>query len=171
MEVLAKRPEVTYSELAKEIGIGRATLYRHFPERADLFRAISLYSLRLVEEQMKPVLDSKMNAMDTLYAALAILVPMGEKFHFLSRELAVMQEEEVARQYQDQLDALQQLIRVAKREGGIAADVPDAWIVRVFDILIYTAWEAMEAGDIARNDAVRLVYRTMFTGFGNAPEG
>ena len=162
--ILARNPDITYSELAKAIGIGRATLYRHFPKRDNLIREISLYSLRQVDVEVTPIFAKPLTAMEMLTETLAKLIPMGEQLHFLSREFAVMQDEEIARIYAAQLEGLRQLVRAAKAEGGIAADMPDAWVVRLIDTIIYTAWEAIEAGDVARNDAVELVIRTLNTG-------
>ena len=162
---LARKPDSTYSELAVAIGIGRATLYRHFPRRDALIREICLYSLRKIDTELMPIFAQTMTAMDALYAMLEKLIPMGERLHFLSREYAVMEDEEIARIYARQLEALRQMIAWAKQEGGIAMDIPDAWIARVIDSMIYMAWEAIEDGDIARNDAAELVFRTLTTGF------
>lgn len=163
--ILAKNPNVPYVELAKVIDIGRATLYRHFPKRDDLIRELSLYSLRQIDNEMKSIYDKNLKPLEILYAVLEVLIPMGEQFHFLSRELSLMQDEEIARIYKRQLEELKQLIQFVKQTGEIASDIPDGWIVRVIDTLIYTAWEAVETGDLARNDAVQLVYRTLTTGF------
>jgi len=162
--VLAKNPNITYSDLAGGIGIGRATLYRHFPNRDALIHEICLYALKQSEIEMMPILSMNLSAMDTLYAMLEKLIPMGEQLHFLAREYPAMQDEEIARIYEGQLTTLKNMVRAAKAEGGIAPEIPDAWIVRVIDNIIYAAWEAINDGDIARNDAVELVYRTLIDG-------
>jgi len=162
--ILAKNPHITYSDLAAGIGIGRATLYRHFPNREALLREICLYALKQSEVEMMPVFSMNLSAMDTLYAMLEKLIPMGEQLYFLAREYSALQDEEIVRIYEGQLTTLQNMVRAAKAEGGIAPDIPDAWIVRIIDNIIYAAWEAINDGDIARNDAVELVFRTLIEG-------
>lgn len=40
-EIFSETPNVPMYELAKRAGVGQATLYRHFPERADLAAALA----------------------------------------------------------------------------------------------------------------------------------
>ena len=163
--VLAKNPNAPYGELAKAIGVGRATLYRHFPKREELIRELGLYSLRQIDKEMEAIDFKNLKPLEILYAVLGVLIPMGEQFHFLSREFSLAEDKEVARIYQRQMEELEQLIQFAKQAGDIAQDMPETWIARVIDSLIYTAWAAVEDGDLARSDAVGLVYRTLTAGF------
>ena len=39
--VLRRRPDATMADIADEAGIGRATLYRHFPTRESLLRGVA----------------------------------------------------------------------------------------------------------------------------------
>ena len=163
--VLAKNPNAPYGELAKAIGVGRATLYRHFSKREDLIRELGLYSLRQIDKEMEAIDFKNLKPLEILYAVLEVLIPMGEQFHFLSREFSLAEDKEIARIYQRQMEELEQLIQFAKQAGDIAQDMPETWIARVIDSLIYTAWAAVEDGDLARSDAVGLVYRTLTAGF------
>ena len=40
IEVLAQRPDASTEEIADASGVARTTVYRHFPTRDDLFRAM-----------------------------------------------------------------------------------------------------------------------------------
>src|SRR5690349_9658725 len=42
MIVLAENPAAALSDVAAAAGVGRSTLHRYFPERADLIRAVAL---------------------------------------------------------------------------------------------------------------------------------
>lgn len=39
-ELLARDPEVSHAEIARAAGVGRASVYRHFPERQDIVVAL-----------------------------------------------------------------------------------------------------------------------------------
>lgn len=43
-------------------------------------------------------------------------------------------------------------------------DIPNAWVSTAIDMLIWASWSAVESGDIARNDAAKLAYRTLTQG-------
>ena len=49
--------------------------------------------------------------------------------------------------------------------------MPRAWIVRLIDLLIYAMWQAVEEGEVARNDAAALAYRSLVEGLGNLTPG
>ncbi len=165
--VLAKNPGATYAELAESIGIGRATLYRYFAKRDLLIKELTLVSLKEIDEAVQPLIKRDMPSHDLLYAIIEVLIPIGERFHFLSRyEWDIWQDEDVKQIYRRQDEEFAQLIRMMSQEGKIRLDVPITWIVAVFDNLIYTAWESIQDGDIARNEAATLVYRTFMKGFG-----
>ncbi len=166
--VLAKNPGATFAELAEKIGIGRATLYRYFAKRDDLIKALALFSLQEIDEAVRPLLQQAMPSHDLLYAIIEVLIPIGERFHFLSTdEFDVWTDAEVKQVYERQDKELGQLIEFMKQEGKFRLDIPTAWIVAVFDNLIYTAWVSIQDGDIAPNQAPSLVYETLMKGFGN----
>ena len=58
--VLADAPEATMAEIAAASGIGRSTLYRHFPDRAALVDAISLR----VRAEARPYVAFQNNLVD-----------------------------------------------------------------------------------------------------------
>lgn len=165
-DILARNPGASFTELAPAIGISRATLYRHFAQREELIRALAMYALHEYDKKMNLIDKQNLPPLEKLKALLGALLPMGEQFHFLSKEWEAIDDPEIADIYNRQSDGLVRLIQAAKDDGSIAQDTPTAWIVQALEALIYAAWESVEAGDIARNDAPSLVYRTLMEGFG-----
>ena len=51
--VLPRNPGAAMAEIAEKAGVGRATLYRHFPTRDDLIRALALASLSQTDKATK----------------------------------------------------------------------------------------------------------------------
>jgi len=164
---LTQNPGMSYAELANKMGIGRATLYRHFAGRDELIKELVLFSLHETDRAIRPLTAQALKSEDLLYDIIAVLIPIGERFHFLSQiPWEVWEDEEVKQLYLRQDEEFAQMMDYMQQEGKIRADMPRAWIVAVFDNLIYTAWASVREGKIARNDATDLVYRTFMSGFG-----
>ncbi len=162
--VLARNPGASIADVAVRAGVSRATLYRYFPSREVLIRALAIEALRQTDEAIAPLRDQMSSSTETLQLTIGALIPLGERFHFLTAEFGVMRDPEVAEIYKRQQSELSNLVEAVKAEGSIAREIPTAWVVTVIDTLIYAAWTSVEEGFIASRDAVDLVNRTLFSG-------
>ena len=66
-DCLVRNPEATVAEIAKAAGVGRVTLYGHFPTRADLVEAV----FRRVTERADEALDSTDTSGDPVAAVVS----------------------------------------------------------------------------------------------------
>ena len=162
--VLARNPGASIADVAVRAGVSRATLYRYFPSREALIRALAIEALGQTDEATASLRDQTSSSTETLQLTIGALVPLGERFHFLMAEFGVMGDPEVAEIYERQQSELSNLVEAVKAEGDIAREIPTAWVVTVIDTLIYAAWTSVEEGFIASRDAVDLVNRTLFSG-------
>ena len=162
--VLAQNPGASIAVIARQAGIGRATLHRYYPKREDLLRALALNAMAQSDAVVLPLYKEDGPKLETLKNIIRAMVPLGAYWHFLSLEYSVMEDEAVKEKYKAQLECLSQLVNEVKAERGLALDVPTAWMVAAIDSLLYAAWMGVEAGAIARNDAADLVIRTLFQG-------
>lgn len=162
--VLAQNPGAPISTIAKQAGIGRATLHRYYPKREDLLRALALNAIAQSDDVVLPLYREDKPKLEILKNIIRAMVPLGAYWHFLSLEYSVMADATVKKNYETQLERLSTLVNDVKTEQGLALDIPTAWITAVIDSLIYTAWISVEAGSVARNEAANLVIRTLFDG-------
>ena len=162
--VLTANPGASLARIAEEAGVGRATLYRHFSSREDLVRALAMESIREIDESTADLESRARSARHALELIFAAVAPLGERYHFLTRETGLLDDPELACETKRQAAAINKLIEAAKAEGSIAREVPTAWVAAAFDALIYAAWSAVEEGSIARNDAGGLAFRTLLDG-------
>ncbi len=162
---LSREPSASLNDIAKNIGVGRATLQRYFPKRNDLLREIALDSIHKMDAALAPLYQMNLSAEDGVLKMFEALIPLGASYHVLAYS-DLMQFEEVAQAYQQQLSELQQYVQDLKRDGVIALDVPTAWGVQMIDLLIWGAWAAVADGSIAPNDAAQLAFRTLTKGLG-----
>ena len=161
---LSKNPGASLSDIAAKAGVGRATLHRHFPARDDLIRALALDCLRQTDAATADIPFEEISALEGVRRVLEAVVPLGDRYHFLTLEPAAAQGAEIAETTARQSAEMAELVEAAKAEGSIAAEVPTAWVTTVFDALVYAAWSAVDEGSVARRDAAALAFRSLTDG-------
>ena len=164
--VLATNHGATLGEIAERIGIGRATLQRYFPKRQDLLREIALDALREIDIALDSVLRTDVRPEESLLLMFELLAPLGDRYFYLVSYPDLMDFEDVAKAYEQQLDRLNIFVQDLKQRDVFAPDIPTAWIVQTIDLLIWGAWYAVDSGSVARNDAALLASRTLMRGLG-----
>jgi len=163
---LVRMPGASLQDIAKAAGVGRATLHRYFRKRDDLIKELAQIALEDTAEAIEQVLSEQGLALDRLKKLVAMLLPMANRYHFLSYVWSMMDDVETSRLYNRQTSAMQDLIDACKAEGSISTNVSTRWVSAVFDSLLYTAWISLEYGEIARNDACDLVVNSLLNGVG-----
>ena len=162
--LLSRNPGASTSEIALRAGVGRATLHRYFPSRADLLRALAAEAMAEIDAAIDSAQQPGLNARESLESYLETIVPIGDRSRFLWSLPEVMNDSEIRAGYVRQLEQARWLVERLKREGSIAADVPTDWVVGALDALTYAGWRSVEEGRIARNGAASLVLRTLLDG-------
>lgn len=164
--VFSRNPGAPISQVADEAGIGRATLYRYFPSRDDLIRELTLESYRQMAEALAPVIAQELSGAELLLGVLVAIIPLGDRYYFLLSERTFEDDPEINKLRQQDENEWYALFAGLKEDGIIAPEVPTAWAISSFEALIYSAWESVNEGYIARLDAPRLVLRTLLSGLG-----
>ncbi|REK06697.1 MAG: TetR/AcrR family transcriptional regulator [Planctomycetota bacterium] len=170
LRALSADPTATLSDVAAAAGVRRVTLHRHFGSRDDLLRELALRSLASMDAACEAAAGNAASYTAALRAIVEALVPVGDRFHFLWKLSAVWEDPQVAARVAEQNRELSVLVDHAKQEGGIAADVPNAWVLAAVEAVVFAALSAAREGNIAVNDAGRLAGRTLFDGFRPAPK-
>src|ERR1700755_676235 len=81
--LLAQRPQATMQEVADASGLGRTTVYRHFPRRQDLIDALYEEVLRESSEPARKVLSEPDNAPPLLCELGTRIIAIGDRYRFL----------------------------------------------------------------------------------------
>ncbi|MEM6974138.1 MAG: TetR/AcrR family transcriptional regulator [Pseudomonadota bacterium] len=161
--VFAERPTATLGDVAEKAGVGRATLHRHFPGRADLMRALALVALDELEQAVGAATERAETHAEGFRLSLHAIVPLSNRQWFLAHE-GLETDPEIAAAYRKSLDDLHADIDAAKAEGVFAEDVPTAWIAEAYENLTYAAWSLVRAGDATPKQAAELAWRTLTGG-------
>lgn len=170
--VLVANPGAAMQHIAQDIGVGRATLHRHFPTRADLLAAIVETALADATARLEQARLQEGSAPEAISRVIEALVPMGHRFAFLLREPALAGWEMQPTGLGDEVAALVArfngelgaVIERGRQEGSLRLDLPVVWVEDLLWSLVYTAWEGVQAGRLAEHGAAQLVATTVLEG-------
>lgn len=158
VHVLSARPDASVREIAEASGVGRTTVYRHFPGREDLVRALYV---RVLDEAFE-IADRAVTAGREAWAAgggdaLEVLVglavafsELGERYRFLAAH----------REHEQELTALAaergdepiaSFLEEARDRGELRAGLTVRWMLDVLNGLTMVA--AQHVQDPSRSAA------------------
>lgn len=157
VDVLAADPSASLTEVAQRAGLGRATLYRHFPSREALREAIRVEALQRAEVALADAGLEGLPPREGVRRAAEVLVPLGMRFRVLLAEGADVDPDFVAARDR----ALAPLMALVVRAGG---HTNPAWTGMVLANLLVTAARAADAGIVDLDEAPDLVAGTLFDG-------
>ncbi len=164
-ELLTDDPTASLGQIAKRAGVGRATLHRYFSGREDLMLALSKTALREMDEAAERACTDAKSHSDALRLSLEALIPLGDRYRFLSRESSE-DHPDIASEMERQQAETQTMVEGAKDEGFFAPSIPTAWIVQAYDHMLYAAWESVIAGEATPKQAATLAWQTLTQGLG-----
>ncbi|GAA0222188.1 hypothetical protein GCM10009527_018200 [Actinomadura nitritigenes] len=157
---------VTMSQIAKDTGIGRATLYKYFPDVESILRA---WHERQIDHHLQELVhtrDRTTGAAERLQAVLTAYA--GMLFHRPrhDRDLAgrLHSGDHVAVAHQRLRDFVGDLIGEAAAAQAVRQDVPAA------ELTLYCLHALAAAGDLDDPEAVRRLVRTTLTALRPPPD-
>ena len=159
-------PTATIAEIAEFAGVGRATFHRHFKGRDDLMSAMAHLALRELDHAIELATAEVESHTEGLRLAMAASIPLGNRQWFLATEFVAF-DESVKDAYQSGMKVLASEIEAAKSEGSLDLAIPTEWIARVYESLIYAAWESVKEQEATPDQAARLAWRSFINGNGN----
>ncbi|EHR63576.1 TetR/AcrR family transcriptional regulator [Saccharomonospora cyanea] len=133
-------PDVPMEEIARQAGVGVGTLYRRFPDREALIRAVARESLANVADEARRAVEEEPSA----WAALIRLVRHSQRLQVIVR-LALMSsrareilrdDPETQRSCRAVLAVLGEIVRAAQDEGTLREDVGAGDVAVLFSFLL-----------------------------------
>ena len=159
--LLSSKPAASMEEIAKAIGVGRATLFRHFKSRQALIDEIDLQCNKRLRQATAPFLTLDLPADKILFLLVQALIAEGEIFHFLTLESVNIHNPEIEKERQQELAELAQLVEQLAEQGKINNQLPTEWIAGVIDQLIILAWQMIRQGKLTPQKATQWVWSTL----------
>jgi TetR/AcrR family transcriptional repressor of mexCD-oprJ operon len=166
MTSMLKNPSATIDDVVAAAGVSRATVFRQFPTRTDLVRAVAVSALAGLERSLQEFEHQPGDARQRLQSLLRVLMAHGEQLHFLIVAVELYDDAEVVAASNALDRYLVPVFDDAVAAGILRADVPRAWVWSVVDAVIFAAWHEVQRGTLGREQAVELVEDTLLRGLG-----
>ncbi len=158
---LSRDPDASVSEIAKAAGVGRVTLYGHFPNRADLIDAAFA---RAVDEG-HAALD-EVDLTGEPGAALARLV--HSSWQLVNRYRALLLAAQgtlppgrIRELHAGPMGRVQGLVERGRHEGVFRTDLPTSWLVGVIHSVMHNAADEINAGRLTADKAAAFITATL----------
>jgi AcrR family transcriptional regulator len=169
---LGRDPSASMTEIARAAGVGRVTLYGHFPSREALVDTLFDRSLADADAVLGAV-DVDAGRADE---ALARLVRsswrvLDRQRTVLTVALRVLGPERVRDRHADVLARVERLLRRGRDEGVFTAAAPPGWQVTAVYTLMHAAAQEVDEGRLDAADAAETLVSTILGALGGGPPG
>ncbi|QHF94441.1 TetR family transcriptional regulator [Streptomyces sp. NHF165] len=163
-EVLTRRPTSSMDEIARAVGISRATLHRHFAGRDALVRALEDLGLRRLDAALDAARTEEGDAAEAVRRVVAQAEPLAGFLAFLVTENQLFEPGEQHPGW-ERIDArIAALFRRGQDEGTFRIDLTPAWLTEALYALITAAAWAVQDGRVAARDSVRMTVELLLGG-------
>lgn len=164
LELLARNPSASMKTIAERSGVGRTTVYRHFPTRVDLVRALFERVVEEAEAVTTAVIDPDAGAEEILRNLGPALIGIGLRFQYL-HGLRQMGDEVISESTLNPDDPVRLFMIRAMERGEIREGLPLQWILSTISSITMSTLvelnahrlDADTAGDILGDTFVRLL--------------
>ena len=134
MRVLASDPRASMQTVALESGLGRATVYRHFPTRDVLAGAIYRQSLDDAEEAIRGASEGARDTHDALLRVTQALVRNGERYRMVVSRAGL---DPAMREREEEVGVmLVELMERGQREGLLRRDLTPRWLTGTYSAIL-----------------------------------
>jgi AcrR family transcriptional regulator len=158
--LLAADPDVGIAEIAEQTGLGRTTVYRHFPNREALLDGLIEDVLEQGNAGVAAATAGDPGAEQALRAVARMNVELGMRYRFLWARQGVARP---AMQRASRIggDALSDYLAAARERGEVRTDQPLGWLMAAQLAISLAMIGDVVAGRIERDEAGPLLGETL----------
>ncbi|MEV4360654.1 TetR/AcrR family transcriptional regulator [Nonomuraea sp. NPDC004186] len=162
--LLSADPTASVADVAKAAGVGRVTLYGHFPSREALVDAVLDHAVEVADAVLAD------DSLDTAPAPEAMARLLRSSWEVLDRHRRlfvaadrVLATERIREHHERPLRRVERLIVRGQRTGEFRTDLPSEWLVTTFFSIIHAAAQEREAGRLVPEEVELVLTRTMLS--------
>ncbi len=153
--LLAVDSGASLAQIAAAAGLGRTTVHRAFPTRADLLTALALQSVGHLQAALDRARLDDGPATEVLGRIVEQVLPLAAELRFLDAGPEVWKLPELLDAWWSVTASLDAVVERGQREGDIRADIPAELVVEAFTGMLSGVWQGIRDGRIARMTATR----------------
>ncbi|MFG3439387.1 TetR/AcrR family transcriptional regulator [Nonomuraea sp. NPDC047897] len=163
-------PQVSMAAIARAAGVGRVTLYAHFPSREVLLEAVLEHAIALTDPVLTAAAPGDGPAADALRRLLRtawqVLDRHRRLFEVAQHELGATR----TREHHDQAMAhVEDLLRRGRDEGAFRDDLPLGWMVTTVYSLLHAAAADVNSGRLQHDSAADVLEATLLPALAPQP--
>ena len=167
---LSRSTTASMAEIAHAAGVGRVTVYGHFPSREALIEA----TLTRLLEQGDAVL-SRLDLTGDPRQALSTLIEsswrlIADAGAVLEAAQSSLPPERIRELHDKPAQRAEELIRRGQSEGVFRADLPPTWLVSVLYQILKGAAAEVSSGRLDPSDAPQFIVATVLSAYTSADE-
>jgi AcrR family transcriptional regulator len=170
MACFAERPQATMADIARAAGVGRVTLYAHFPSREQLLIAALGRAIAEVDAALEA------NTSDTAHADQALSGLIRSSWQVLDRHRTLFEaahrsldHQQLRKHHDPAMARFENLIARGQTEGRFRADLPRSWLVAIVFSLLHTAAQEVNSGRMRPTDAAEILEATLLPALAAPP--
>jgi AcrR family transcriptional regulator len=168
--LLTARPGASMDDVARAVGVSRATLFRRFPSRSALVGALCRQAVEAFVAATEPGPGGDgVDCASALRALVARLVPLGARYGLMATQpLDELVERDLLERAAAGEERVRALLRRGQEDGSFRVDVEPEWVLTVLTWLVVGAADGVRLGRLApgrvpaqvTDTVLRLVVRT-----------
>jgi AcrR family transcriptional regulator len=162
LALLSHDPDASMAEIAEASGLTRTTVYRHFPSREQLVRALFEHVSAEAIAAVEAIVADGLPAAAVLRRVAAEILALGAPYRFLERHQELVAEQ-LRRALPD--DPLREWGRRAAAAGELRAGLSPDWLRRAVGSLAVAAADEVAAGRWTPDEAARELGDTLVAAF------
>ncbi len=171
-ELLRSQGHASISAVAAQAGVSRVTVYAHFPTWEALLEAAVARAVRRTMTALESVHPEQGPPVEALDRMLAATWQHLARYQAMAAAVAeLLNPEAVTRTHQAAHRTIGALLERGRADGSFRSDLPAGWLVTASIALVHACSDGVRAGQIAEQDAVRILstsIRDLFTGASRA---
>jgi TetR/AcrR family transcriptional regulator, mexCD-oprJ operon repressor len=156
----ADDPTAGVADVAAAAGVGRATLYRHFPTRESLLEAIRTQGLVDGEDAVENCRLDEGSPTDALSRLMAAWLELGDRYRVVVANPSKPDNLDARGREERLVEAIHKLVQRGQAEGEFSQDVPAMWGASAVGALLVAAIRGVGEGRIRRDEAHTLLIRS-----------
>ena len=165
LETLGRNPEASVSEIAKAAGVGRVTLYGHFPSRADLVDAAFARAIADGHDALDGVdlSGDPREALSRLIESSWHLVDRSRSLLLAAQ--SVLPPGRIRTLHAEPAERAERLVERGRAEGQFRTDLPTTWLVGILHSVMHSAADEINAGRLTPDKAAAYITATVLAAF------
>jgi AcrR family transcriptional regulator len=164
--LLSNRPDASMREVAEASGLGRTTVYRHFPTREDLVAGLFARVIHESHAMSESLIEAGLPPADLLREVGRRAVEIGQRYRFLAAHRDIGESAMAAAEEEESDDPMIEYLRSAQARGELSPDLPPEWLFAMLRGVIVAAVDEVVAERVPTDEAARNVGKTLVGALG-----